>query len=395
MSGPAAEWFDSIQRVDAEAWSAVAGAERFYLQPHYLATLEAIAPRQVRYRYLVVRADGAPVAVAAVQDLALTGDSVGRRSSTPAWWERALRAVGRCVPLPVRLCGNTFASSEHAFALAPGADPAVAAAALVDALTRRADAAGGGFDAAVIPDVDTSAGTDAVRRALDEAGFLRFETDPTMVVALQGRGRTLEAYVAGMTGKYRSRYRRVRRQGAALRAESLRGDALADQAERTAQLLDAVAARSTLRGSDFPADYFVQLEQGLGDAFAMTGYFLGDRLVGFGSTVDTPGLLVGHYVGLDYGVNRAHALYQNILWDQVAQAIALGRPALSLGRTASEIKGTVGARPRPVRVFLRWHDRDRTQCIAPLFRFVRAPAWTPRNPFPERVSGYLGTVVPK
>jgi hypothetical protein len=377
-----AEWFESIDRAGAAGWGHVTGPERLLLQPHYLAASEAAAPPRLRFAYCVLRQRHTPVGVAAVQRLSLTGDAVGRRAPEPGGLAaRVVRAAARRVRFPVRLCGNTFASSEDGFAFAAGVDATAAANALVDAMGRRAAAAGGRIDAFVIPDADDGAAAAAVRRALREAGFRPFETDPTMVVSLDPAVRSVADYVAGMRGKYRARFRRIRRLGAPLERLPMGPAEIAAHEPRVQQLVDAVADRSSLRGSDIPPAYFTQMQRGLGDAFHMTGYRLDGRLVGVGSTLATPAGLVGSFLGIEYERNATHALYQNILWDYVERGIALGLPRVSLGRTASAIKSTLGARPQPVWVYVRWHDGDLTRLLTPLFHLVKPPAWIPRSPF--------------
>jgi hypothetical protein len=77
--------------------------------------------------------------------------------------------------------------------------------------------------------------------------------------------------------------------------------------------------------------------------FSLYGYFLNDRLVGFRSSLNATDRLIAHYVGFESGVNAEHKLYQRMLYDYVAEGIEKKLPAIHLGRTALEIKSTVGA----------------------------------------------------
>jgi hypothetical protein len=51
------------------------------------------------------------------------------------------------------------------------------------------------------------------------------------------------------------------------------------------------------------------------------------------------------FVGLDYDYNRDCALYQNILYRILDDAIKEGASSVDLARTAMEIKSTMGAEP--------------------------------------------------
>ncbi|HNL10882.1 MAG TPA: hypothetical protein PKM44_10245, partial [Turneriella sp.] len=90
-----------------------------------------------------------------------------------------------------------------------------------------------------------------------------------------------------------------------------------------------------------PDDYFLRLA-GM-PQFSFYGYFLDNRLVAFRSSLDAADRLIAHYVGFESGVNAEQKIYQRMLYDYVAEGIEKKLPAIHLGRTALEIKSTVGA----------------------------------------------------
>ena len=80
--------------------------------------------------------------------------------------------------------------------------------------------------------------------------------------------------------------------------------------------------------------------------------------------------------------NQSHHLYHNMLFDLLEQAIVGGFRTLDYGRTALEIKSSVGAKASDyaslVKARYGWLNR-----LIPLFTpaVYTAPKWVARNPF--------------
>ena len=391
--------FDSIHHAPGAAWEAVVPPARVPLRLPYLAALEASRPADLRFRYALLYDGRRPVAAASVQVIALSGGSVGSRAPAPAGDEAAARPLARLVDAAkatarklaegveyrLLLCGNAFLSGEHGFCHTADVSPEEAFHGLADALyrIRRADKLHGEVGALMVKDFHAADGAPHPADQLAHFGYRSFAVDPTMAVPLRPEWRTFDDYVAAMTGKYRRRVRDVRKKGRALQRRDLSVPQLEAARDRMAALLDAVAHKAKFRLTGHPPDYFVALKQALGDGFRVTGYYLDSLLVGFTSTLAMGDDLEGHYLGLDYAHNRAHDLYQNILYDDVAAGIERGARQVWLGRTALEIKSGIGAEPRPLRCFVRHRTGVGNRALKPLFGFIKPAAWTARNPFSD------------
>src|SRR5690606_34212670 len=106
-----------------------------------------------------------------------------------------------------------------------------------------------------------------------------------------------------------------------------------------------------------------------------------DRWVGFAAAVIAPRSLEALVVGLDYDVNLTYAVYENILYDYIAQGIEHGVECVHLGRTALEIKSTLGARPEHLPILVRHRSAVFNVLLGRALRLVRPPAWIQRRPF--------------
>ena len=387
---------DAAAQLDAAAWRSVAGADRPYLEPSYLAALEASGPPGVRFRYLTIREGRRPVAVATVQCLEPTGAALGRRPATEGTGRvrRGLRwATGTLaarIHLRLRLCGNVFAGCSHGFALARDADRPAIADALVGALerVRASERRRGGVDAVMIDEAtgaDDVAGAAPMRDALVRHGYRPIATDPAMVVRLDPAWRSLPDYFAAMNAKYRSRAQAVRAKGEALQRRLLDSAAIEARGDDLHALLQAMADRARVRPLAHPRGHLPELKRRLGDALQVTGYELDGRLVGFGSFITRGDELDAHFGGLDYAQNTPHALYANILWDHVRAGLERGVRRVWLGRTASGFKSGMGAVPVAARLWVRHAGPLGRRVLRWLAPFAEPAPWTPRNPFRDAV----------
>jgi hypothetical protein len=90
-----------------------------------------------------------------------------------------------------------------------------------------------------------------------------------------------------------------------------------------------------------------------------------------------------HLIGMDYSLLRSHALYQNLLYHFVNEAIALRAPKLFFGRSALEIKSTAGATPIEMHALIRFENKIANQVLKPMLQKVKVEEWIQRNPFKE------------
>lgn len=361
--------FEAIADVPGERWAAAVGPGRPLLGAPYLAALEACGRRAgLRFHYALVERSGAPVAACAFQELTITPEDVGG----PARW-------GRALALRLLVCGNLVVTGAPGVAWAAGvrdADAPALALAAVDAVQRRV---GGRLGAVVLKDLPAAA---AARDALGAAGFRPLPVEPTMTLHLRPGWRSFEDYVSSL----RARYRRAVREARALADGIERRPLDAAEAERRVGELDAlyarVHARAAFRGPYLGGGYFVALRRGLaaGD-FDLVGYFRGGELCAFNTRFRVGERVDSSFFGLDRELATRHALFRNLLLDDLEHAIATGARAVHFGRTTHEIKSAIGAVPEELPCFYR----PLHALSAPLCWIVRAayrpPRWTARRPF--------------
>ena len=95
------------------------------------------------------------------------------------------------------------------------------------------------------------------------------------------------------------------------------------------------------------------------------------------------GSLEAHYIGFDYEMNNRFNLYQNILYSMINEAIIHKQTVVNLGRTAAEIKTTVGAKAENLICYIKPQNTISKLIQKPFISFLQPAEWIPRNPFKE------------
>jgi hypothetical protein len=94
-----------------------------------------------------------------------------------------------------------------------------------------------------------------------------------------------------------------------------------------------------------------------------------------------PATLHVHYIGLNYEINASHKLYNRMLLDFVKFAIECRVQKVHFGRTATEIKSTIGAEPNPLQAYLKMNNRIMNASLPYFLKRIKPQEYTARNPF--------------
>lgn len=212
-------------------------------------------------------------------------------------------------------------------------------------------------------------------------GYHLFQAEPNMLLHLDPEWHTFEDYLAAMSSKYRQRAKSAYKKSKDFVCRELSYDDMLTANGRIAELFQKVVAEDKFSVADAGSDYFIELKRVLGDKLRVEGYYLDNELVAFMTTILTPDHLEAHFLGFDASLNRTHKVYQRILYDIVKQAIDAKVNFISYGRTALEIKSTIGAVPHPMNIYLKLTNPISNRLVTPVMRSIEMEPWEQRHPF--------------
>jgi hypothetical protein len=385
--GASARLYERVDDIPADAWERAVAPAGPFMRLDYLRALASALPASIRPVYGLLLRDGRPAAAACFQVIEVRPAALGADVARWRLPSRVLLALLGCGPRGVvraLVAGNVLHTRTGGFQatseLAPG-EVGEALAAMTEALRRHEDARGGGPIALTMLK-DLTEGDPADDALLRARGYHRIgSAQPTMELHVPAGWRSFDDYLAAMSAKYRKRAKAARRKGAALRRCELSEAALLARAGELRPLLDAVVARAEFKLTPVSLTTITCLKRQLGERLVVTAYEHDGAAVGFAAALIDGERLEALFVGLDYEVNAALPVYQNMLYDFVEQAIRRGCRTVHLGRTALEIKSTVGAEPTPLRIYLRHPGPLMNLALGRILGSTTAAPWVQRRPF--------------
>ena len=367
---------DCVDYLDAARWDAVAAPRSLFLTRPYLRVLEEAGPENLSQRYAMVFRGREAVAAVAAQCVSVTAARVRKEPQ-----HGKLAAPLERVRERLLVCGNLLSWGLHGVAFADGEDPAALWPAVAEALyrLRRADKLSGGPDLVMVKDI-SDADAEAAS-ALARYSYRPLETDPDMVLEVSPRWGSYEDYLGSLTSKYRRAARQIEKdvEAAGCRVEELK-DVGAHAAELHALYMQTHRG-ARLRLVTLREEFIPALAAALGRDMRCAVVRRGDELLGFVTTVRDGDSGVGYYIGFDRAANAEFPVYFRLLLAVVDDAIRLGVRRLSLGRTALEPKARLGARPAPMRVWIRHRVPALNVLVRALLHTVSHDEAPERNPF--------------
>lgn len=188
-------------------------------------------------------------------------------------------------------------------------------------------------------------------------GWIPLEFDPEMIVHINPMWKSLEDYQAEMSTKFRTKVNRILKLSEAFEIREFSEKELEAQAPILIELYQEVFDRSGFRLGSLDADTLVQSKKNWGNQFIVKGYFIEGTLKGFQCAYLDRRDVEAFFVGFRPELLKSHAIYQRMLIEFIGMAIQSNRKRVNMGRTALEIKSTVGALPRRLQCEVRFRSK--------------------------------------
>ena len=391
--------FDSASSVPVDEWNLPTHSRSIFLDPAFLTIIEKCEHTRLQCRYVIVYHKGSPCGIIYFQvvdfNAGLFGNLLSRqvesiRTRRLNLFERYLDANRNEVLLRLFTCGNNLVSGDHGFCFDKRVSREHAneiLLAITDVVARE-EKLRGTIAATLLKDFYKPL---VPEKLFTDENYSRFSVEPNMVVEIPATASSLDEYIALFSKKYRNRSRSILRSLQALDRRDLSGRELHDLEPAIYKLYLAVFEKAKFRLMQLPHDYFSGVKNAFPGRFFIKGYFDGEELVAFSSCFVMPdGSLEAHYIGFDYVANERFELYQNILLDMISEGIRHKRNRVNLGRTAAEIKTTVGSKPRDLYCYIKPQNAISRLIQKPFISFLQPSPWTARNPFREEMPAESG-----
>ena len=187
-----------------------------------------------------------------------------------------------------------------------------------------------------------------------------------MLLNLKEDWRSFDDYLAALKTKFRVKAKKALQLSATLKIEDVTLENIENLLPEMTALYKKVSSKADFNLGDFNLETYISLKERLQDNYILKVYFLNGKVVGFMSGIVNQNSLDAHFVGIDYLLNKEYAIYQRMLYNYVEIAIEKRLKYLNFGRTASEIKSSIGAIPQDLTMYIR-HKKSIKNRILKLF----------------------------
>ncbi len=379
-------FFDSIHFVDKAVWNDLTEDQNCYLTYEYLSVLEDImsSDEHMNFRYVIFYFGKRPAAVGYFQLVDISGESVGLDPDLRKTTKLQGNLLGK-LGMRVMVNGNLFCSGPNGFHFDPevvNQDDAYQSLAIAMYRIRRAEKLQGQITVILTKDFFEADYEGADN--LMSYGYRSFSIDPNMILHLEAEWTGMEDYLAAMTSKYRSQYKKVMKRSAGIESRFLTTQEIKKYASDIQELFDAVHDKASYKFGRLNAMSFAGWKKEMPDSFYLKGYFLEEKMVGFFSAFVNGDAMDSNYVGMDYTHNAELGIYQTMLYDYVELALEKRLSKIHYGRTAGEMKSSLGAVPVEMKCYMRHQNTLSNKLLKPLVQFITPSEFSQREPFKKK-----------
>ena len=209
-----------------------------------------------------------------------------------------------------------------------------------------------------------------------------FNTQPNMIFELQNQWKTNTEYIEALTKKYRDQYKRAHKKFEGIETRELSLNEIILKENRIYELYFHVAKNAPFNTFFLAKNHFSSFKRQCGPKFILVGYYLKNELVGFHTLLVNGKTLETYFLGYEEQIQKEKMLYLNMLYNMTEFGIENQFKKIIFGRTALEIKSSIGAKPVIMSGFIYHTNKWINRILPKIFPNLEPSlVWQQRHPF--------------
>ena len=369
--------YSSISEINLSNLKQLNTLNNTYFSKDFLFAFESSNPA-IDFKYILIEKEKKAIALALIQTVQLSIDVVLKNTKMPSFIRRFIYSLFCNDNINIMFCGNIFLSGEHGILIKDSEDKIEVIKAICSEINVLAKLKKP-LHAIFIKDF-----IEQSRKHTDyfqKCGFTPMHVEPNMIISINENWKSFDDYKQTLKSKYRVKANKADKTSTQLVARILTGSDLEFYKDELQQLYENTIANADFNAQVLNLNTYIKLRSKYHDDFIVKAYFLEEKLVGFLSALANNHHLDAHFIGLDYSLNKQHAIYPRILNDYVRLGIEKKALYINLGRTASEIKTTIGATPTDLTCYLKHKRPLINKLIRPFVKRVQLKEFKQHFPF--------------
>ena len=386
--------YEKADMIPITDWEAITLNKTTFLEKNYLKIVERGQHTKLMCRYVIVYKNKKPCGILYFQVVdfkaEIFGDLLNQqvesiKSKRMNLFERYIDSNKNEVLLRLFTCGNNLVSGEYGFVFDKSIKEKEASELLlkITDIVSKEEKLRGTISAILLKDFVKPL---EPTNLYESDKYSQFFVEPNLIVTIPSKVTTLAEYIELFSKKYRNRAKGIFKNAAALEIKELGADEIRIHENEMYKLYEEIFTRAKFKLIKLPENYFSSVKDIYPSTFTVNGFFYEKKLVAFASSfLMEDNSIEAHYIGFDYALNNQFDLYQNILYAMINEGIKHNREKINLGRTAAEIKTTVGAKAEDLICYIKPQNTISRIIQKPFISFLQPSEWIPRNPFKEEV----------
>ncbi|NNE31809.1 MAG: hypothetical protein HKN40_05515 [Winogradskyella sp.] len=371
------EIFKSVDTIPTKYWQSLNCTSNIYYSPAFLSAFEK-ANLDIEFNYIFVLKNNKPVAFANTQIVTIGVETITKNIKMSQNIRGVINNMFCNNQIRVLFCGNVFLSGEYGTFLKEG-EPKIETFSAIAEGVKRVSKATSKLNAHFVKDFENE--SLYITDQLKSYDYAAMQVEPNMIISLKPEWLSFNDYTDALKSKYRVKANRADAKSQALTTLKF---TVADIVKHKNELQELY--QNTIDNADFNAQIldlttYIYLKETFKDKFIVIGYFLNNHLVGFLSAMQNNTNLDAHFIGIDYSNNKTYSIYPRILNDYVRLGIETKSTHINLGRTASEIKSTLGAKPKTLTCYFKHKRHFANKILKPFIANVKIKSFKQHNPF--------------
>ena len=370
--------YPSVDLIDPVVFKELNTDKNVYFSKSFLKAFERSNP-QIEFKYITIAdAEKKTIALAVVQVISLSVEGALKNIKVASLIRKLLGLFFCNEHIKILFCGNVFLSGEHGIRCSDG----VSKDEIMSQIGIALDAVAANtkpLHAIFIKDFKEESLKNT--RQFLKFGYSEINVEPNMIVQLDPKWKTFEDYKNILKSKYRVKANKADSSSSSLKSRLFTEHDFETYKEELQALYQNTIDNASFNAQVLNLNTYIHLRASFKDDFIVKAYFLEDKLVGFLTALVNKNTLDAHFIGLDYRLNKSHAIYPRILNDYVRLGIEKQVSSIDLGRTASEIKTTIGAIPLELSCYIKHKNPFLNSLIKPFFRRIKIKEFKQHSPF--------------
>lgn len=369
--------YHSVDDIPKIYFEQIGCSDSFYYSHPFLNAFEK-ANKIIDFYYIVFLENEQAVALAIVQTLDI--NITGSRDTLP-FSQRVLHNIQSYInthKTRIQVCGNIFLSGEYGLVVKEG----VERRSVYKTLSRKLKLLPTKRPTQILILKDFNALQDTAASVVEKEGYQSFAVEPNMKIKLVWND--FDEYKASLKSKYRVKLNKADSVSSQLEAHSLSAEEIGLIAQELTVLYTNITEKSPFNAANITIKTYQMLKEYFPEKVYVTTYRKDGHLVGFSTAFHVENKLDAHFIGIDYQYNKTDAIYPRILNDHLRLGFDLSVSEINLGRTASEIKSTLGARAEHLRCYIKHRKTIANFFFKPLIRQIKMTEYKQHQPFKKR-----------